>query len=292
MSTAQIGADVFHAHWPGAVASIQRRAGAVSGSASRLYRIRAARRTGGAFVWTVHNLRTMGHRIRGCTTCSGMSWFAVSMLDYHQQPRGRRDPDQVAEVERVSDVVHPHGLRRPPPSPRPEDAGETRTASAVGQLRRYKAADDLITAFERLPNPDYRLLIVGSPRKDLGQSLASMSSDPRITCDLRRIPDGEVPSLFRPSRSDGPSLSPDHQFRECSLGALARCAGPRYRSTERRLQDQVGDQWVRLWNPEEPLEIALDRELPRDRPSGLPDLDRNDWTTIAESTMRLYEAVR
>ena len=287
--------DVFHAHWPGDVASIERLIGAVSGSTSRLYRVRAARRTGGAFVWTVHNLTN--HEMPHPRLHDLFWWDLVRKVDAWISPNAHAVSEIVTRwpaLERVPHAVIPLGHYRSTfsPSPRPEEAGDTRTALLFGKIRRYKGVDDLISAFERLPNADYRLLIAGLPRKELGESLVSMSSDPRITCDFRLIPDSEVPRLF--ARADLMVL-PFRQITNSSSALLALSLGVPILATDlpamRELQEQVGDQWVRLWSPEEPLEKALDRELSVDRPHGCPDLDRNAWPAIAESTIQLYESV-
>ena len=167
--------------------------------------------------------------------------------------------------------------------------------ATVGQIRRYKNVPHLIRVF-RESGVDATLLIAGKispPELETEIRDAARGGD-RIVIDARFLPDDDIAAALAAAdlvilpyariQNSGSAIlavSADRPVLVPQLGAM------------RELQEQLGDDWVRLYDGD--LTSAdLTRALEWSVASGRPDraeLGALDWDVIAAQTMDAYRSI-
>ncbi|WP_373426499.1 glycosyltransferase [Microbacterium proteolyticum] len=167
---------------------------------------------------------------------------------------------------------------------------------SVGQIRRYKNVPHLIRTF-REAGIDATLLIAGKPSPtDLEDEIREAArGDERVVFDARFLPDDDIVAALAAadlvvlpyakienSGSAVLAVSADRPVLVPRLGAMSE------------LQEQVGEEWVRLYDGElttAALTDALAWAREADRPPRA-DLAALDWDAIAEETLKVYQRVQ
>ncbi len=255
-------------------------------------------------VWTVHNLlphdahhkaltRKILHWFAG--QCDGLIFLsAASRNEFKVVYPLRRTPPS---------AIVPHGHYRPvyPLVPDRMEArvqlgvpADARIALFLGQIRRYKNVEKLITEFSRIDSENIFLLVAGSvkdPALKPALERAAQGKD-NIRLDLKFIPDEDIPCYFAAADivvlpytdilNSGAALlalSFDRPVVVPALGSL------------RELQETVGKDWVRLYEGDinaQILERHIADTLPR---NGKCPLECFNWDSIADKTIGLYEMI-
>lgn len=160
---------------------------------------------GGRLLWTVHNVlpHECPYRLLEIELCRRLAERAdlVHVMDDSTVEAVRDlyplDPAKVRVVPHASyQGVYPDTATRAEARER-HGLGEDETAVLVlGGLRRYKAPERLLEAFEQAAarHPGLRLLIAGEPDGDpeLGPFVERCESDPRIVCHFGRVADDDL----------------------------------------------------------------------------------------------------
>jgi beta-1,4-mannosyltransferase len=202
--------EVLNLHWqdlltksnaPGARAAIQQ----IVTGAHLLCVLAAARLRGMRVVWTVHNLA--GHEAKRPALDRALGYLvarlATSVLVHSEHAAAHAALHLRSDVE-----VARHGSYigyYPAPARSRE---ETRRALgfppnahviiAFGQVSPYKRPLELISAFEHVCEPRFRLLIAGRPVKAETEAevRAAAANDPRISLILETVPEQRVRELY------------------------------------------------------------------------------------------------
>jgi glycosyltransferase involved in cell wall biosynthesis len=230
--------------------------------------IQIAKRRGRRVVWTVHNLADhegfhprLETRFMGRFTA--LVDFVIHMSDAGRIAAEKRYPHL---AEKPATLI-PHPRYRTPAGPAiPRDAtlralglpGDCEVILAFGVVRRYKNLLKLMQAFADLPGANRRLVIAGFPLDTGVTTTIRRLADDRIIPMLHAIPDAEVAALFRAATV---VVAPYLDILNSGTAFLSLSHGrpvlvPK-RGAMAELQDQVGKDWVKLFDaPLTPLLLA------------------------------------
>ena len=277
--------DVLHVHWPDALlraSTAPRGVVKLVLLAALLLRCRIA---GRPVVWTVHNHRP--HELGFGSERLGLALFTRSV-----DRRIYLQPDSSA---RPADVVVPHGHYRDWYT-RLEGADGQGTGTRVlcfGHLRPYKGVEALIAAARGVPDPDFRLRIVGRPADEAyGALLQQLAEpDPRISLDLSYLSDDQ---LVREVSTADVVVLPYRQMYNSgalllSLSLDVQVLVPATASNA-TLATEAGAGWVHLYEGDlTPSRLADASQDVRDRPPALPpDLSARDWEPAGRRHVAVY----
>lgn len=277
--------DVFHVHWP-EILVMQgegwRRALRRVLFLLLVLRLRV-RRT--PVVRTLHNLRPHEDLGRVAETLLRLLDRRVTLvvsLNRLPVPGGR--------------PVHPvlHGDYRDWYAAHPRPEPEPGRLAFFGLVRPYKGVEDLVAAFAGT-SPDLRLAVAGEARDaDLADRLREAAArDPRISLSLDHLSDAElvdhvgraalVVLPYRAGLNSGGALA------ALSLGRPVLVPAT---DGNRLLADEVGTDWVRLFEGELTAEV-LEAEAERARAlRGEPDLGARRWSDAGVAHLAAFrEAV-
>jgi len=175
--------------------------------AALLLGLAQARRSGMAVVYTAHNVERHedAHRILDGVADAVLYRLVDAVHVHDEESRRRILPRHPRRV-----VVIPHGnyIGAYPDTCTQAEARRRLNISdtslvylALGQIRRYKGLDGLISAFRQLAGDDLTLVIAGHPHDaDYGASLEALAgADPRIRIDLHFVPDDQIQVYLRAS---------------------------------------------------------------------------------------------
>ncbi|MDH5835572.1 glycosyltransferase [Luteimonas kalidii] len=276
--------DVLHLHWPEYLLRHPRRIGTWAKHACvllLLVRLRA-RRT--AVVRTLHNVQPHedGGRVE--------RWL-LRGLDRATRRWIRINAATPPRVPATDTILHGHYrdwfAAMPRPSPEPG------RLLHFGLIRPYKGVESLISAMERLQDPQVRLRICGRPsdariRRDVEQACLR---DPRISARLDYLDDATLAAEVGLSEL---VVLPYRQMHNSGTLLLALSLGrpvlaPRSPANA-AIADEVGHGWVHLYEGELAPSVLADA-LARTRAGGrtsLPDLSRREWPAIGLAHLAAY----
>lgn len=281
--------DVFHLHWP----EVRLRGTTPLRSLGRgvlflllLLRIRAQ---GLAVVRTLHNVApheppTVPQALL-LGLCDRWTTLTIRLSDHVTAPIGLRS------------VRIPHGHYRDwfrsfdVPEPVPG------RLLHFGLVRRYKGVESLLAAFTGLADPSWSLRVVGKQIDPaVGDAIArAVGPDPRVSAADGYVDDaqlaaeiGESELVVLPAAGTGNSGS---LLLALSLGRPVLV--PRTPSTE-ALGAEVGDGWVRTYDGTltAPVLAAALAQLRSAPPTGSPDLDAREWSSIGVEHALAYRDAR
>ncbi len=299
--------DVWHLHWPENLLSICKLLDAMLRIVGLFGLMVVARIRGIRIVWTVHNLDTHEQRH---LLLERLFWtFFIPRIDgfISLSEVGLRQAEvRFPALRNISGFVVPHGHYRTayPEAVLKDEARERlhletddRVMLYVGRIRPYKNVPRLIRAFRLIEDERARLLVVGESNDEVLQMTiaAEAAQDSRVQCELRFIPDDDLPIylgtsdlVVLPYRNilhsgaallalsfNRPVLVPD-------LGAMGE------------LQTQIGHDWVQTYAgplTHETLREGLDWAVHTTRDSSTSDLDVLAWPTLARQTLTAYRAI-
>jgi glycosyltransferase involved in cell wall biosynthesis len=294
--------DVLHLHWPeivfdGHPALV---AHARAECALRLFDVLRARGT--KIIWTVHNLRSHDQRHPRLERyfysqlLERLSGF-IALSETARTLAVSRYPSLGTLPSRVVPLGHFRGYYGPA-----TDSVEARRSLGIaehsfvigsfGRIRPYKNLPELVRSFTKFGDADCRLLIAGEPAR---------------TTDLEDLQGSRV--ILIPEHVEERSVRPLHDavdlvvlpyrdvFNSASAMLALSCNRPVLIPsfpTMQALQDQVGQEWVMLYDP--PLTSAVllrAREwcLSTTRPREC-SLDELNWDRLAASTLDFYREMR
>jgi beta-1,4-mannosyltransferase len=263
-----------------------------------LQRVRGTR-----VIWVTHN--THPHNVRCRRLSTVFYWFMTRSLsglihpsdasrsavyrDFShlvplpavQAPLGRYEPPRISAAE-VAAVAREFGI-----------AESSKVILNFGQMREYKGVPELLRAVRDTPDPDLRVVAVGSCNDpDLRSELMrAAGGDTRVTLDLSHVPDHTLSCLLErallvvtPFRRVLNSGSVIH-----ALSAGRPVFAP-FSGGLRELAQQVGPDWMReLTTPLDSAQLAsavawaAEREI-----SGEPDLGPT-WSETAAAVRSWLE---
>jgi beta-1,4-mannosyltransferase len=275
--------DVLHVHWPEVL--VRRRTASRTWLASALLRLglRRARRTGRVVIRTVHNLEPhegQSRAVRRALDAVDRATGGWVVLNARTPTPG---PGPVAVI--------PHGTYTQWYAGAPEPAAVPGRVAYVGLVRPYKGVDDLVRAFRSTRDERLTLHVCGQVQDTaIADALRALAGDdPRITLDLRHLPDED---LAREVREAELVVLPYRAMHNSGAALLALSLGrpvlvPRNPVTD-DLAAEVGPEWVQR------LEGVLDGDVLVDAWSrvqgiaGAPDLGARDWDEIADAHVRFF----
>ena len=281
--------DVHHIHWPEQLvrhASPRRRLAKSLLGVLLVLRLRLMRIP---VVRTVHNTRPH----------DGISWFEKWFLGWIDRLTVEWIVMNEVSMPPASGahlVVHGHYRSWFPPQDARPVPGRL---IAFGLLRPYKGFDRLVSAFAGISDPGLRLHVMGSPASSaISDDLAARAaSDPRVTLDLRFMPDEVLVEEI--SRAEAVVL-PYRDMNNSGAVLLAlSCHRPVIvpdTAATRLMESEFGAEWVcRVvgdWTSSS-LQDCLSRlRLQAREPDG-PNMSSRDWGPLGVATAEILRlAVR
>jgi glycosyltransferase involved in cell wall biosynthesis len=278
--------DVFHVHWPEILVnghSPLKKLARQCLFVLLLLRLRLTRRP---LVRTVHNLRLP----------EGITRRERALLRWAERWTALRirinEATEVDDGTPVATIVHGH--YRDWYGAHPRATREPGRLTFFGLVRRYKGVDQLVTAFQEVPEASgLTLRIAGQPSSDdLADVLrAAAARDGRISLSLEYLSDPDLVTevtgaelVVLPYREmhnsggaltalslDTPVLVPDNEANQ-------------------RLSDEVGPGWVHRYSgtlTAGHLAAAL-TALRTSPPAAAPDLGHRDWARVGEGHVVAY----
>lgn len=277
------GYGVFHAHWPEILvsgASPLKKAVRQLLFALLMLRLRA---TGTPLVRTVHNLELP----------SGISRREVALLRWAERWTSLRirlnEQTPIPDGAAFETVVHGH--YRDWFAPYPRAAAVPGRLAFVGQLRRYKGVDRLVTVFRETGG--LTLHVAGAPSGPAlaEELLAAAAGDPRVEVSLGHLSDADLVTAVTSAEL---VVLPYREMHN-SGGALAALSLDRPvlvpdNAVNRRLAEEVGPGWVHRYAGDLTAGHLIDalaalRSAP---PTAPPDLHRRDWNVLGEAHAAAY----
>ncbi len=274
--------DLFHLHWPEALVGRGRGLRLVASTLlSRLLLLRL-RLSRVPVVYTLHNrephesMSPRGLRDR-------RAFERLATIEIHLVP----EPDRVTAAE---SVAIPHGSYAEPYAAHPRADRIDGRALFFGLIRPYKGIEELLDAFAAVHDDEASLRLVGKPMDpDLAGAIARRD-DPRISHRFGFVPDRELVAEvtaaqlvvlpYRRLHSSGAALV------ALSLGRPVLIPDS---DTGRALRDEVGADWVRLFEgPLTGATLADALAATRTPPPGSPDLSARTWPAVREAHARVY----
>lgn len=297
-------AALLHFHW---LPSFRSGTRGWLGAFLQILRIRMLRIMGVPMVWTVHNLYHHEARSKRIDrwVYQNMASCMRGMITHSNTARKEVIREfELADCSKV-DVI-PHG-NYAGAYPNHGDRGRARQDLGLaddtlvflffGEVRRYKGVLDLVRAFPISRPAEVILLIVGRPRdatirEDLEREAGK---NPGVRLELGYVPDDKVQTYL--NACDVVAL-PYQDMLTSGAAILAMsfgraCIVPRLSSME----EIPGEEGAILYNPEDPQGLGDAIRCVIDCPGSLPIMgERNlvrsrdwDWSTIADSTAKIYE---
>ena len=283
--------DVFHVHWPETLlaartpARVARRRALV---ALLLLRLRLTRT---AVVRTVHNLRPH----EGVPHVDAL---LLGLLERQARVLIRlNDETPVPAGTRALTAQHGHYRDWYADYEVPERVPGR--VAFVGLVRPYKNVDGLVAAFRETADaaPGASLHVAGSAASDtLAEQLrAAAGDDPRISLTLQFLEDADLVDAV--GRAELVAL-PYREMHNSGAALLALSLGrpvllPR-NATNARLAEEVGPEWVHLFDGVLTAEMLLDALTAsgRIRPGDRPDLSAREWDLTGAHHLDAYRLAR
>jgi beta-1,4-mannosyltransferase len=159
-----------------------------------------------------------------------------------------------------------------------------------GMIRPYKGIDDLLDAFGKLADPNARLIIAGEPHSPSVANMLSAKAklDPRIDLRLENIQENTLTEIIdvadRVVLPFKDYLHSGSLIRALSQGKVTITPETPF---ARNLRDELGEQWVQLYQGHltaEHLRISV-------RPQGAPDMSAYEPDQVAEELLRCYRTI-
>jgi glycosyltransferase involved in cell wall biosynthesis len=276
--------DVFHVHWPEILVAGQSPLKALVRQVLTILLVVRLAVTRTPIVRTLHNLERP----------SGLS----RRQDWILRLIERRTTlwillnDQTRAPDGAASVLIPHGHYRDWYS-RPDAARrDPRRIGFVGQIRRYKGVEGLVSAFRGLTG-DLSLRIAGRPSSpEIADTIRALADgDERISLDLRFLDDDDLALTVRESSL---IVLPYREMHN-SGGVLAALSLDRpvlvpANPVNERLADEVGPGWVHQYEGD--LEggdilMALERATALDE-GERPDLSARGWDDAGRRHLDAY----
>lgn len=163
-----------------------------------------------------------------------------------------------------------------------------------GLLRPYKGMEKLINAYSDYDGPVDKLLIAGWPiNEEYGESLKKMAADdPRISLDLRHVPESELASLV--SNAVGVVLPYEYMYNSGAL-IYALSAGTPVLApaspANSAIQDEVGPGWLLTFDESVRAADLVNLASTRQQTvaSQQPNLAEREWRSIGVQHASLYK---
>lgn len=277
--------DVFHVHWPEILL--------MQGSGAR----RAARRL--LFLLLLVRLRVLRvpvvrtqHNLRPHEDLGTVAEALLRGLD--RQVAGVISLNRLPVPGSVPAHAILHGDYRDWYAALPQPSPETGRLGFFGLIRPYKGVEDLLDAFAAT-GPSLRLAIAGSPQDErlAARLRAAPAADPRVDVRLRHLSDAElvdhvcrsvlVVLPYRAGLNSGGALAALSLSRPVLMPAT---------DANRLLADEVGTDWVRLYEGELTADVLEAEAARAARLSGAPDLSARRWSDAGPAHLAAFrEAV-
>lgn len=299
------GLDVVHLHWLEYVTPLDStpRSGLVRSAvrSGRFLRdLIRLRRRGISVVWTAHNLRPHEPRQPIVEHVLSVATLLLShgVITHSGYARERLSHLWPPATRKVSVIPHGnyvgafpgYGIVEPDHSP-----GAPFEFLCFGQIRPYKQLPELVRAFRALPDDDVRLVIAGKPVVDaeLQRIREAADGDERVVIHSRFIPDEEVSAFHR--RAHAAIFAYRDVFSSGALVLALSYGLPVVAPAVSTATELVPPEGVETFAPGQ-LTAALDRMRKGDwngrREAALGAASSHPWSTVAASTVALYERLR
>ncbi|MGY2064498.1 glycosyltransferase [Blastococcus sp. SYSU DS0619] len=279
--------DVFHAHWPEILVDGRtgpRRAARQLFFVLLLLRLAVTRTP---WVRTIHNPELP----------RGLSRLQEALLRLAERRTTlwiRLNTDTPLPAGAADELI-PHGHYRDWFTAQPRHTPVPGRLAFAGQIRGYKGVEQLIEAFRgtAAEAPDAELVVAGRPTSDeLAERIRALSDgDPRITLDLRFLPDDDLVATITGAELVVLPYPEMHN----SGGVLAALSLDRPvlvpgNEVNRALADEVGREWVRTFAGQLTAEtlLAALRSVQQAGTSGSPRLDARGWEEAGARHLAAY----
>ncbi|MCW2494331.1 glycosyltransferase [Jatrophihabitans sp.] len=285
--------DAFHLHWP----EYRIRGGRLGGPAKRLLYAALLLRLKLTRTPLVRSLHNVSPHEGG----SGAERALLQATDRATSVAVRLNvvttaPAEIPASTPLRTVLHGH--YRDVFSAHPQAVTTPGRLLYFGIIRPYKGVAELLATFAAMPEPELSLAIVGAPR-DAGLRAAieaACSADPRVSADLRFVPDDV---LVHAVTSSELVVLPYREMHNSGVALVALSLGrpilvPRTEANT-ALALEVGADWVICFDGElqpEVIRAALAVVRAPGR-SGAPLMDGRDWSAVGSQYAVIYrEAVQ
>lgn len=301
--------DIIHLHWTEPY--IAGRAGVSRIKARRmLAELRVAHAAGIGLVWTAHDLFRHDHAADPRERRFMRALFnLVDTVIVHCASAA----DALAEAlavepgQRSKIAIIPHGhyagaysdtITRSEARQRLNLPPDAVVLAFVGWVRPYKGVAELLEAFRVVAQPSARLVIAGRAL-DIAYERrleALAAADPRVALDLRFVPDEELQVYLR--AADAVTAPFLEVFTSGSV-LLAMSFGKAVIAPRRGcVADTLDDAGGILYDADDPqglesaLRVAMTADLEAMGRYNSDNLERFDWSRVADATRAAYEAAR
>ncbi len=298
--------DVLHLHWTEPYIAA---GGRVSGWKVRrmLAELRIARATGIRLVWTAHDLfrhdRPTDPAERAfMRALAGLTDAVIVHCDAARESLAGELGLSPAARQRIAVVPHGHyrgaypdTLTRSQARARLGLAEDHRVVAFVGWLRPYKGVAELLEAFSTLPHPEARLVVAGRALDDgYAERLASLAAaDERIRLCPGFVPDEDLQVYLRASDV---VAAPFLEIFTSGSVLLAMSFGRAVIAPRRGCVCETLDEGGGLlYDPDDgeglrgALRAAMSADLTAMGAHNEVAVERFDWSTVAQATLRVYE---
>ncbi|MFL0359132.1 hypothetical protein [Curtobacterium flaccumfaciens] len=277
--------DVLHVHWPESLIRGGRRPKRAAKYCFAIIFLLLPRKLRAKIVWTQHNRAP--HESGGVLEKLFLRLF-FSRVDHIIYINASPENDLCVASSTIL-----HGKYEPIVIP------EELVAAAhhcdflfFGLLRPYKAIEQLIEAFKHMPS-DASLRLIGHASTSYAEHLREAASSERamIEVDTRFLSEPDLQAAIGATRW---VVLPNPEMYNSGSAILALSLGrpvlvPATPSNT-ALQEEFGEQWVRLFTP--PLGVAdLIEAAAQEQPFGHPPMERRTWPEAISAHVAIYDGL-
>lgn len=276
--------DVFRMHWPEALVGDRPGARAVALAVlSGLLRARL-RLTRTPVVYTLHN-REPHEGASARQLRARRAFEQLAAVEIHLVPEPGR-------VTRAEVVPIPHGSYVEPFADHPRAQRVPGRILFFGLIRPYKGVEQLLAAFAAIPAGDATLRLVGKPMDPaLARAVeAADAADARVSHRFGFLSDRELTAEVSAAQL---VVLPYRELHSSGVVVVALSLNRPVlipdSATGRALRDEVGAEWVRLFEgPLTPAHLADALAATRTAPAEGPDLSARSWDRVRAAHADAY----
>jgi beta-1,4-mannosyltransferase len=300
--------DVIHVHWTEPYIAGGRSKVSRVKAQRTLVELRLAKRAGVSLVWTAHDLFRHDRKEDPNELAFMRSLFELAdsiIVHCNAAADGLLQTLGVGPDGRAKIAIIPHGhyqgaypdtVTRAQARQRLGLADEAKVISFVGWVRSYKGVWELYEAFSKLDEPDARLVIAGQAVDGAyaARLTAAAKGDERIHLSIGFVPDEDLQLYLRAADVvAAPFLEIFTSGSVLLAMSFERAVIAPRRGCVTDVLDETGGI---LYDADDPqglegaLRVAMSADLEAMGRHNSTDLDRFDWSRVAEATRDVYGA--
>ncbi|WNZ47629.1 glycosyltransferase family 4 protein [Leptolyngbya boryana CZ1] len=295
--------DILHVHWPEDGLNAREYSQVFYRLLSLFLIVKLAKCKGAKLVWTSHNYRAHERHYPRLEKCFWQTF--LNQIDgyislshqgreilLHSFPQLQQKPCLVSSHGHYQDA-YPNDVDRQTARDRFSILPDQFVIAHFGRIRQYKNVPHLIETFRQLPDPKLVLLIAGAPEtKEIQHCiLEGATNDPRVQVNLETLREEEFQYYLQAADL---VILPYFEVLNSGSALLSLSFGcptllPN-KGSMRELQEQVGKQWIKLYEDELTVSVLKDAIswASINRFDSI-DLSHFDWDEIAQETFDFFK---